>query len=48
MFIVLIWSDDIIFSTLNMNPLKKFQIEKNINYKILIDACIIDSDFEEL
>ena len=47
MFIFFIWSNDIIFSSLNMNP-KKIQIEKSIKYKFFIPACIIDFDFEEL
>ena len=45
---IFFWSDHTIFSTLNMNPLKKFQIEKNVKYEIFIIARIIDSDFEEL
>ena len=47
MFIFFIWSDDIIFSILNMNH-KKFEIENNIKYKILLVARIIDFDFDEL
>ena len=48
MFIFLIWPDDIIFSTVNMNPKKTIQTKKRIQHKALLVASIIDSDFEEV
>ena len=48
MFIFPFQSNGAIFSNLNTNSLKKFQIEKGIKYKFFIAACIIDFDFEEL